>query len=101
MGKTIKTVDDYRARMAGKPTLDEAIRGPSCSSPSAGSAWDSWTHKALEIELTDRLLYAFGQTDGTMKFPNSNEGDLLKLTWAMLRKQNSTNQTQNHAKNLR
>lgn len=37
MGKTIDNMPDYRARMEGRPTLDEAIRGPSCSSPSACS----------------------------------------------------------------
>jgi hypothetical protein len=83
-------MDDLQFRAASKRVWaehDKAANGN--TSQSACSAWDSWTHKALEIELTDRLLYVFGQTDGTMRFPNSNEGDLLKLTWAMLRKQNA------------
>lgn len=30
-------------------------------------------------EIKDRLQYFYGQVDGNYKFPNSAEGDLLKL----------------------
>lgn len=33
----------------------------------------------IEEEIKDRLDYFYKQTDGTYKFPNSAEGDLLKL----------------------
>lgn len=65
---------------------DNAKAAVSSTVDSACSAWDSWTRKALEIELTDRILYFCLQTDGKMQFPNSAEGDLLKLAWAMINK---------------
>ena len=33
----------------------------------------------LEKEIKYRLLYFYGKTDGSFDFPNSAEGDLLKL----------------------
>ena len=30
-------------------------------------------------EALDRMKYFYGQIDGTYKFPNSAEGDLLKI----------------------
>ena len=37
------------------------------------------TKEELEKEINDRLFYFYAQTDGTFNFPNSAEGDLLKL----------------------
>lgn len=46
---------------------------------SAKSPWDSWTKVEIADELRRRMAHFYGQTDGTMKFPNSAEGDLLKM----------------------
>lgn len=35
--------------------------------------------ETLAKEIRDRLTHFYGQTDGTFAFPNSKEGDLLKL----------------------
>jgi hypothetical protein len=41
-------------------------------------------HSKMAQELRDRLLYHYGQTDGSYRIPNSVEGDLLVLTLKML-----------------
>jgi hypothetical protein len=38
-------------------------------------------------EVIDRLHYFYLQTDGSMKYPNSAEGDILKLVYKLLVKQ--------------
>ena len=38
-----------------------------------------WDTDRLRQEIKDRIMYFYGQTDGTMQFPNSAEGDLLKM----------------------
>jgi len=38
----------------------------------------------LKKELLDRLKYFYLQLDGSMNFPNSAEGDILKMTYKML-----------------
>ena len=35
--------------------------------------------KTLKQEIEDRLIHFYGKTDGTYEFPNSVEGDLLKM----------------------
>ena len=35
-------------------------------------------------ELRDRMTHFYGQTDGSFRFPNSCEGDLLRMTARML-----------------
>lgn len=35
----------------------------------------------LEKEIKDRLNYFYKRVDGTMTFPNSAEGDILKLVY--------------------
>ncbi len=47
MGTTVKTVEDYRRRMKGQPTLDEEVRGPFCSSPSACSTPNASIHSEV------------------------------------------------------
>ena len=49
------------------------------------SAWDSWSAGDLEREIKSRMTYFYKQTDGTMAFPNSSEGDLLKIVHAFLK----------------
>lgn len=35
-------------------------------------------------EIYDRLNYFYRRTDGTMNFPNSAEGDILKIVYAYI-----------------
>lgn len=48
------------------------------------------TKEELEKEINDRLFYFYGQTDGTFNFPNSAEGDLLKLVNEYMKKPDLT-----------
>lgn len=41
--------------------------------------WAGWSKVEIADELRRRMLHFYGQTDGTMRFPNSAEGDLLKM----------------------
>jgi hypothetical protein len=50
------------------------------------NVWASWTKNALIQEIQDRMRHFYGQTDDTMNFPNSAEGDLLKMVHVMLSK---------------
>jgi hypothetical protein len=61
----------------------ERLKGKG-SSPSACSAWDSWGTQDLAKEIQARMTYFYTQTDGTMNFPNSAEGDLLKMVHTLL-----------------
>lgn len=42
------------------------------------------TIKDLRQEILDRMTHFYKQTDGTYKWPNSAEGDLLKMTYKYL-----------------
>ena len=46
----------------------------------------SWTKEELEKEINDRLFHFYAKTDGTFDFPNSAEGDLLKLVNEYMKK---------------
>ena len=48
------------------------------------------TKEELEKEINDRLFYFYAQTDGTFDFPNSAEGDLLKLVNEYMKKPDLT-----------
>ena len=48
------------------------------------SAWDAWGKKDLAKEIQARMTHFYAQTDGSMNFPNSAEGDLLKMVHALL-----------------
>ena len=50
----------------------------------------SWTKEELEKEINDRLFHFYAQTDGTFDFPNSAEGDLLKLVNEYMKKPDLT-----------
>lgn len=50
------------------------------------SAWSSWPKEKLRREIGARMRYFYGQTDGTLRFPSSAEGDLLKMVASMLSK---------------
>jgi len=41
-------------------------------------------NKAFKQEIIDRMNYFYRQTDNSMKFPNSAEGDLLKMIYKFL-----------------
>lgn len=43
-----------------------------------------WTKKELEQEIKDRMTHFYGKTDGSFDFPNSREGDVLKLVHKFL-----------------
>jgi hypothetical protein len=45
-----------------------------------------WSKNELAQEIRDRLQYFYMQADGTYKFPNSKEGDLLQMTHKLLTK---------------
>jgi hypothetical protein len=45
------------------------------------------TGEQLLKEIEDRLNYFYLQTDGTMNFPNSAEGDILKLVFQYINKE--------------
>lgn len=46
--------------------------------------WDDWPKEELATEICDRMRHFYGQTNGTMKFPSSAEGDLLKMVHVLL-----------------
>ena len=46
--------------------------------------WVDWPKEELATELRNRMRYFYGQTDGTMQFPSSAEGDLLKMMHVLL-----------------
>ena len=51
-------------------------------SPAKGSAespWATWSKVDVADEIRHRMAHFYLQTDGTMKFPNSAEGDILKM----------------------
>lgn len=47
--------------------------------------------EALEArkEILGRMAHFYWNIDGHMDFPNSKEGDLLKLVYEMLKKENA------------
>lgn len=53
-------------------------------SRSRAAAGSRWTKPELEREIKDRMAHFYGQTDGSMSFPNTAEGDLLKLVYRLL-----------------
>lgn len=56
-------------------------------SPAKGSAespWATWSKVDVADEIRRRVAHFYLQTDGTMKFPNSAEGDLLKMVHVLL-----------------
>ena len=55
------------------------------------SSWVSWSTDALVKEMQDRMRHFYDQTDGTMNFPNSAEGDLLKIAHVLLSKLEAAN----------
>ena len=69
--------------------MKTATAQPKGSPASAGSAWDSWSTADLAREIESRMVHFYGQTDGSMRFPSSAEGDILKMVHALLRKPNA------------
>jgi hypothetical protein len=53
------------------------------------SAWDQWEAEELRREIAARMTHFYGQTDGTMRFPSSAEGDLLRMVQTLMRKETS------------
>jgi len=51
-----------------------------------GCRWRDWPTDKLKTEIQNRLLHFYGQTDGTFLFPNSNEGDLLKIVSELVKR---------------
>jgi len=46
--------------------------------------WVDWPKDELATEISNRMRHFYGQTDGTMQFPSSAEGDLLKMVHVLL-----------------
>lgn len=59
---------------------------PSAVMPVAQSAWASWSKQDLAREIQARMTHFYGRTDGTIAFPSSAEGDILKMVHALLSK---------------
>lgn len=51
--------------------------------PEAGG-WEGWSRSEIAEELRSRLTHLYKQTDGSMRFPSSAEGDLLKMVHLLL-----------------
>ena len=69
-------------RLAHCPTCGDSLAASTCS------AWDYWSAEELEREILDRVMHFYADMDGNPVFPNSAEGDLLKLTYHFFKKQN-------------
>ena len=48
------------------------------------SVWELWSKDSLRKEILDRMTHFYYQTDEKFKFPNSAEGDLLKMAYYYL-----------------
>jgi len=46
--------------------------------------WNAWRKDKLATEIRNRMRHFYAQTDGTMRFPSSAEGDLLKMVHVFL-----------------
>ena len=46
--------------------------------------WVDWPKDELARELRTRMWHHYAKTDGTMCFPNSAEGDMLKMVHVLL-----------------
>jgi len=44
-----------------------------------GAGWDAWSANDILREIDNRMTYFYYQIDGSYNFPNSKEGDLLKM----------------------
>ena len=42
------------------------------------------TKEGARVEILDRMKYHYFKTDGTYEWPNSAEGDLLKMVYGLL-----------------
>lgn len=69
-------------------TLCVEAMTPSTNQPNS-DGWDAWTVEDLVKELRNRMRYFYAQTDGTMRFPSSAEGDMLKMAHVICGKLNS------------
>ena len=45
--------------------------------------WESWAKDALMRKIKYKMEQFYKQTNGTMKFPESCEGDLLKMVYTV------------------
>lgn len=48
---------------------------------------ENWTLEQHQQELLNRINYQYLQLDGTYKYPNSQEGDFIKMVHAYLLKE--------------
>lgn len=46
-----------------------------------------WTKDEMLEEILNRFHYFYGSIDGGMHFPNSTEGDILRMVWLFLNKE--------------
>ena len=58
--------------------------GKSNTPQRAKRCWGDWPKDELTREICTRMHYLYGRTDGGMKFPNSAEGDVLKMVHVLL-----------------
>lgn len=67
-----RNADAARTKFTG----DWRFTPPACVSP---GGWESWSKVQIADELRRRMNHFYRQTDGTMRFPQNAEGDLLKM----------------------
>lgn len=60
--------------------IDETLRHAAGTiTPEAKTLLEMARREAIATEIRNRMFHFYAQTDGTMRFPNSAEGDILKL----------------------
>jgi hypothetical protein len=65
---------------AAKALARKGLIHRATGSDGENSKWEAGRPSdAIGREIIDRLNYFYLQTDGSMKFPNSAEGDILKM----------------------
>jgi hypothetical protein len=69
-----RNADATRAKFTG----DWNMRFTPTASVSPGG-WEGWSKVQIADELRRRMNHFYRQADGTMRFPQNAEGDLLKM----------------------
>jgi hypothetical protein len=68
-----------------------------CNSLAFGLKTKTWVgvrKDALAAEIGNRMRHLYARTDGTMRFPSSAEGDLLKLVHVLLSRTDNNKETE-------
>ena len=49
--------------------------------------WEDWSKEDLKREILDRMRYFYLLTNGNMRWPSNAEGDILKMVYILLNKE--------------